>query len=79
MHCVVYVLREARRKLPPDVVQSRQYPGWLLFGRDTRKFYPRAVARLFETERTRVDVIEPFDPREHQEDRERRHPDLQRR
>lgn len=60
MHCVVYVLREAGKKLPRDVVQSRPYPGWLFFGDDSRKFYPRAVARLFDTERTRVDVIEPL-------------------
>lgn len=60
MHCLVYVLRQAGVKLPRDVVQSRPYPGWLFYGNDSRKFYPRTVARLFESPKTRVDVIAPL-------------------
>lgn len=60
MHCLAYVLRQAGEKLPLEVVKSRPYPGWLFYGNDSRKFYPRTVARLFETAKTKVDVIEPL-------------------
>lgn len=59
MHCVVYVLRRSGTKLPLDVVKSRPYQGWLIIGKDTRKFYPRPVARLFKTPTKLIDVIAP--------------------
>lgn len=60
MHAVVYVLRRSGEKLPPDVVKSRPYVGWLHWGQDSRKYYPQEAVRLFQRQGTEMDVVEPL-------------------
>lgn len=58
--CTVYLLRRGGVKLPREDVLAVPFQGWLYFGRDTRKFYPSEVVRLFQDERALIDVVEPL-------------------
>lgn len=60
MLCTVYLLRRGGLKLPREDVLAVPFHGWLYFGKDTRKFYPSEVVRLFQGERALIDVVEPL-------------------